>query len=341
MKRVLGILLLSIVLLAGVASAWAWQQYQQFLQTPVWTDAKPLMVDLQRGQGYRQICAQLQALGAPGPDWAWKVLGRESGLAGRLQAGEYQISSGTLPQQLLEQFARGEVVQYRFTIIEGWNWRELRQALRADAVLVQTLDGMDEQRVAELLELPGGHPEGWFLPETYRFVRGSSDLDLLRRAHKAMQLALAEAWQSRQPDLPLADPYGLLTLASIIEKETGQADERSRISGVFVRRLRIGMRLQTDPTVIYGLGESFDGNLRRVHLDTDGPYNTYRRGGLPPTPIAMPGRAALMATGQPLDGTELYFVSRGDGSHQFSTTLAEHNAAVRRWQLGGRSRAPK
>ena len=214
--------------------------------------------------------------------------------------------------------------------------RDLRAALARDPVLDDDAASMDDAQLMTALGRAGVPAEGRFLPETYVFTRGETSLALLDRAADAMDAALAEAWAARREDTPLESPEQLLTLASIIEKETGKASERPEIAGVFVRRLRMGMRLQTDPTVIYGLGAAFDGNLRRVDLETDTPFNTYTRFGLPPHAIAMPGRAALMAAAQPLDGETLYFVARGDGSHQFSRTYAEHREAVRRYQLGGR-----
>jgi UPF0755 protein len=254
----------------------------------------------------------------------------------RLKVGEYRLEPALTPRRLLDMLARGEVVQYRFTLVEGWSFRELRAALARNPDLEQTIVGIEDAEVMRRLGAGAEHPEGRFLPETYQFTRGTSDLDLLARARTDMQQALEKVWSARAADVPLETPYEALILASIIEKETGRAGERREISGVFARRLRIGMRLQTDPTVIYGIGSAYAGNITRVHLRTDTPYNTYTRGGLPPTPIAMPGLAALQAAVDPAPGDTLYFVSRGDGSHQFSRTLAEHNAAVRRYQLGGR-----
>jgi UPF0755 protein len=217
--------------------------------------------------------------------------------------------------------------------VEGWTFRQLLSALRRHEAVRDTLDGLSDEAIMARLGYPGKHPEGRFLPETYQFPRGTSDLEFLRRAYDGMQRALAAAWQGRAEDLPLDSPHEALVLASIVEKETGLASERARIAGVFVRRLRRGMRLQTDPTVIYGLGEAFDGNLRRRDLAADTPYNTYTRAGLPPTPICLPGKAAIEAVMHPAHGTSLYFVARGDGSHQFSDTLEAHNRAVQKYQL--------
>ena len=237
------------------------------------------------------------------------------------------------PDDLLALLVSGKSVGYSLTLVEGWNIRQVRAAVAGHEALKQTLEGVDDVQLMELLGLPGEHPEGRFFPDTYRFTRGMRDLDFLRRAQRKMDRELAAAWAEKSEDAPLKSPYEALILASIVEKETGQADERPRIAGVFARRLRKGMKLQTDPTVIYGMGERFDGNIRRRDLREDTPYNTYVHAGLPPTPIAMPGREALLAAVNPAPGKAIYFVAKGDGSHAFSATLAEHNAAVRKYQL--------
>jgi UPF0755 protein len=225
------------------------------------------------------------------------------------------------------------------TLVEGWNFREVLEAVREHPVIVDTLPAeATASDVMALLGHPDEHPEGRFFPDTYLFPRDTTDVQFLMRAFERMETILEDEWEQRAAELPLKDPYEALILASIIEKETGRADERTEIAGVFIRRLRKGMLLQTDPTVIYGLGDSFDGNLRRRDLEADNPYNTYRRAGLTPTPIAMPGRDAIHAALHPADGDALYFVAKGDGSHQFSATLGEHNRAVRRYQLKGGKR---
>ena len=242
-------------------------------------------------------------------------------------------SSGTSARQLLEQFVAGDVRQYSFTIVEGWNYRELISALARDERIVSTFTVDDWPDLLDSMDAEASFPEGLFLPETYHFPKGTTDQDLLRQAFALQRKALAEEWPARATGLPLQSPYEALILASIIEKETAKADERARIAGVFVRRLQKNMRLQTDPTVIYGVGENFDGDLTRKHLRTDTPYNTYTRHGLPPTPIAMPGRAAIRAALHPEEGTELFFVATGlgDGSHEFSDTKDQHDAAVQRY----------
>jgi UPF0755 protein len=260
-----------------------------------------------------------------------------------MHAGEFSIAPGTSPQGLLQAFVTGAVVQHSVTIVEGWTFRELRQALGREPTLEPTIRDLTDADVMRELGEEGRHPEGLFFPDTYLFGKGTRDIDVLRQARDRMRKELATAWAARHPDVPLKDEYEALILASIIERETGQPDERPRIAGVFVERLRRGMRLQTDPTVIYGLGEKFDGNLRRADLERDGPYNTYTRGGLTPTPIAMPGAGSLQAAVQPDERGELFFVATGtgDGRHAFSKTLAEHEAAVRRYLVRYRQQNSK
>jgi len=250
-----------------------------------------------------------------------------------LQAGHYRIEPGLSPLQQLQQLREGRVYLEQFTIIEGWSLQQLRAALDALPLITHDTTGLDAQALQQALAAPVANLEGWFAPDTYRFEEQSSDLTILRMAYDSQQRRLQRAWDERDAGLPLATPAEVLTLASIVEKETGLPAERARIAGVFINRLRLGMRLQTDPTVIYGLGERYDGNIRSRDLRTDTPYNTYTRAGLPPTPIAMPGAAALQATVHPQAGNDLYFVALADGSggHQFSSSLAEHNAAVGRY----------
>lgn len=331
-----GLLMTALLLLAlGAAGGWwIYQDYRAFADRPLAMSEQEHQLEVRRGDSFIDVLAALRRVGVQeGHDLYWRALAWEMQVMRRLQVGEYAIAQGSTPRELLRRLERGDVVQYRFTIIPGWNLRELRAALAADPVLRQTIAGRSDDSLMSELGSPGLPAEGQFLPETYQFVRGSSDLDILRRAHLGLRRALLRVWDARAADLPLETPQEALVLASIIEKETGRAGERREIAGVFVRRLRLGMRLQTDPTVIFGIGASFDGNLTRRHLQTDTPWNTYTRAGLPPTPIALPGLAALQAAVDPAPGESLYFVSRGDGSHQFSRTLAEHNAAVRRYQL--------
>lgn len=323
--------------LAGMALAavLTYSDYQRFLATPLPLAPSGLVLELAPGSGIRQLTQQLtQQAGLSGRGWYLELYARLHGLAPRLQAGEYALTPGTTPRQLLEQIAAGRVVQYALTVVEGWTFAQLLQALAAHPKLQHTLTGLSAAQIMERLGVAEGDAEGWFLPDTYHFPKGFSDAAFLRRSRHAMEQALANAWQQRSADLPLRDAYQLLILASIIEKETAINAERAQISGVFIRRLRLGMRLQTDPTVIYGLGAAFDGNLRRRDLEQDTPYNTYTRSGLPPTPIALPGRAALQAAAQPAVGDSLYFVADGNGGHIFSRSLEEHNRAVRRYWQG-------
>jgi UPF0755 protein len=327
--------LFALALLAAVAiGGWFWVRYHGFADTPIAIAGTERILSVEPGDSFGDVLDELRELGVrEGHDLEWQVLAHEMQVVSRLQVGDYTIRHGITPRQLLEKLEAGTVIQQRFTIVEGWNVRELRAALAKDPGLVQTLADTPDAALMEALGRPPGHPEGRFLPETYHYTRGMSDRDVLSRAALAMDKALADAWAMRDPETPLKSPGELLVLASIVEKETGKAAERPAIAGVFARRLKLGMLLQTDPTVIYGMGSAYDGNIRRKDLETDTPYNTYTRAGLPPTPIALPGRAALVAAAKPAPGDALYFVSRGDGSHVFSATLAEHNRAVACHQL--------
>ncbi len=259
---------------------------------------------------------------------------RLSGQARQIKAGSYELAPDTTPRSVLRKLVRGEEALRSLTLVEGWNFRQVRQALASAENLKQEASSLGDEALMTALGAPGVHPEGRFFPDTYTYAKGSSDLALLKRAQRAMDKRLQTAWGLRSPDNPLKTPEQALILASIVEKETGRASDRPMVASVFSNRLRIGMPLQTDPTVIYGLGERYDGNLRKRDLQTDTPYNTYTRGGLPPTPIAMPGKASLLAALQPATSKALYFVARGDGSSQFSATLDEHNRAVNKYQRG-------
>ena len=337
------IIALGVLLFAIVAAFTGWRvhrDYLRFADTELSIGANELVLEVRAGDSFERVLSRLRKLGVQdGHDLYWKGLAWETDVVRRLRVGEYALRHGLTPRRLLDKLERGIVIQHSFTIVEGWNFRELRLALAKEPTLEQTITGLPDDEVMAALGVPDQVPEGRFLPETYHFTRGSRDIDVLRRAHTALEKTLEHAWDGRTADLPLKTPYEALTLASIIEKETGKASERPRIAGVFVRRLKLGMKLQTDPTVIYGLGEAFNGNLTRAHLQTDTLHNTYTRFGLPPTPIAMPGRDAIEAALHPAAGNELYFVARGDGSHVFSATLTEHNRAVARYQLRRRSAA--
>lgn len=332
MRKLLFILFIILIAMA-VAGLWAWRDWQRFIDHPLNPDGD-LNLWLAPGSSFTTLVRQFEALGLAHATWHWRVYGRVRAPA--IRAGEYRVPAGSNIGQLVELLESGQVVEHRLTIVEGWTLQRLRDELTRDPRLRQQTRDLDDEALMGMLGCEGCFAEGRFLPETYFFVRSTEDLAILRRAFEAMQVALAEVWAGRDPDLPLNSPEELLVLASIIERETGQGGERARVAGVFARRLQLGMRLQTDPTVIYGLDNDFDGRLRRIHLRTDHPWNTYTRHGLPPTPIALPGRRALEAAARPASGTALYFVSRGDGTHQFSDTLEEHNAAVNRYIRGRR-----
>jgi UPF0755 protein len=324
--------LLVAVLMAGAAGIWLWNDYQRFLNT-----ASPLpesrTFTIKKGTYFNTLVAQLEAESVIDKPLYLKLAARLEPHLARIKAGEYVLDAGMTPRAMLEKFSRGDTLKYHFTIVEGMRFSELRAALAQETGLVQQLPDMSDAQVLEALALDAPSPEGLFLAETYQYEKGISDLDLLRRANRHLEQVLQEAWASRRESLPLASPYEALILASIVEKETGVPEERPRIAGVFVRRLEKGMRLQTDPTVIYGMGDAYDGNIRRRDLRTPTPYNTYTIDGLPPTPIALVGPDAIHAAVQPEPGEWLYFVARGDGSHQFSKTLREHNRAVAKFQL--------
>lgn len=323
--------LMLLMLLAAVAlasAAWWWLQRPLALSAPA-----PLELTVPAGASSRAVAQAVVQAGVQVPPAWLHVWFRLSGQGRALKAGTYEITADLTPRTLLAKLVKGEQALRSLTLVEGWNLREVLAAVRASDHLTQDLEGLTPAQVMARIGREGQHPEGRFFPDTYRMVRGASASSVLRQAALAMDERLARAWAQRAPDAPLKSAEEALILASIVEKETGAAADRGLVAGVFSNRLRIGMRLQTDPTVIYGLGERFDGNLRRVDLQTDTPYNSYTRAGLPPTPIAMPGWASLLAAVQPTDTRALYFVARGDGSSQFSATLDEHNAAVRRFQL--------
>ena len=326
MKRLL-LALAVLVLLAGVVAA---AGFRHWLAQPMATGDGPVEIEIPRGQPLAKTASELARRGWLDHPRLLLIHARLTGADARVRAGEYRIAPGTTPAELLRQFSSGDVLQHSITIVEGWTFRDLRRALEREQRLTQSLHGLDESDVMRKLGEPGEHPEGLFFPDTYLFDKGTADLEILRQARERMREELAAAWKERATDLPIEKPYDALILASIIEKETALAEERPRIGGVFTERLRRGMLLQTDPTVIYGIGPAFDGNLRRSDLERDGPYNTYVRAGLPPTPIALPGREALRAAVHPDERGEIFFVAtgRGDGSHHFSKTHAEHERAV-------------
>jgi UPF0755 protein len=322
--------LATLVLLAG-AVAGAWLYY--FTHAPVRLPATPYDFTVHPGSSLKTVARQLAQAGVLPEPYTFWLLGRGTGKAGLIQAGTYRLDRPLTPPELLDKLARGDVLLVEVLFVEGTTLKQWLAQLAADPEVKQTLAGKAEPDLRAILGLD--QPvEGWLFPDTYRFTPGVADVEILKRAHAAMKRRLADAWAARDPQLPLKTPYEALILASIIEKETGQAGERPLIASVFVNRMRLGMRLQTDPTVIYGLGEHYDGRIHKRDLTTDTPWNTYTRDGLPPTPIAMPGLASLRAAVQPAQSSFLYFVGRGDGTHEFSRTLEEHNRAVAKYQLG-------
>jgi UPF0755 protein len=294
---------------------------------------------IEPGASFTAISNTLAAQGVISRPQGLRLYASLTGIAGSIQAGEYRLKQGMTARDMMDAFLVGDVQLHSFTIVEGWNLREMLAAMAGNTAIRMTISTEDLMRFLSEIGSPYAHPEGLFLPETYHFPRGTRDTEVLRQAYDLMQATLNEEWTRRDPAVPLSDTYEALILASIVEKETARVDERARIAGVFVRRLKQHMRLQTDPTVIYGIGDKFDGNLTRADLQTDTPYNTYTRGGLPPTPIAMPGREAIKAVLHPEPGNDLYFVATGlgDGSHKFSETVEQHEAAVR--ELLARQRA--
>lgn len=329
---VLRILLVLVVLGGAVVAAGAWWA-QRWLNAPLATLNETQVFDIPRGASLRTVASTLEQRGLLDRPMIWIGWARLTNRSAGLKAGEYELQPGLTPNSLLQHLSSGNVRLHGITFIEGSTFLEIRAALKAHEAVASPEDERSADDVMREIGSPGVHPEGQFFPDTYRFARGTSDMELLGIAHRRLQTELQSAWDTRAPDLPLASAYEALILASIIEKETALDSERPAISGVFVERLRRGMRLQTDPTVIYGMMERYDGNIRRADLRRDTPYNTYTRSGLPPTPIAMPGRDSLRAATQPNNTGALFFVATGDGdgSHYFSKTLEEHNAAVRRY----------
>ena len=303
--------------------------------SPVTLRTDPADFSIRPGSSLRSATRQMVESGVELNAWQFNLLGRLLGKAGTIKAGSYEVGRGVTPLALLDKLSAGEVSQAELVFIEGWTFRQMRAALDADVDVKHDSVALSDAEIMGRLGAAGRSPEGMFFPDTYLFGKGTSDLDILKRAYKAMDRQLQAAWQQRAPDLPYRNPYEALIMASVIEKETGQSTDRALIGGVFVNRLRIGMMLQTDPTVIYGLGAKFNGNLRKKDLLKDTPHNTYTRGGLPPTPIAMPGHASLQAALNPAKTQALYFVARGDGSSEFSRTLAEHERAVTKYQRRG------
>ena len=312
----------------AVAGYAAWYAY-----TPLEVRALPVEVEIPRGAGLRTSMAVLEKAGVSLHRREFELLARGFGKSRDIKAGNYQLVERLTPLKLLEKLTRGDVTQAEVRLIEGWTFGQFRAALNSSPDLRHDTANLDDAQVLGLIQAPEAHPEGLFFPDTYLFARGSSDVAVLRRAYLTMQRHMKAEWEAREEGVPYRNSYEALIMASIVEKETGVAAERELIAGALVNRLRIGMRLQVDPTIIYGLGDAFDGNLKKKHLLEDGPYNTYTRAGLPPSPIAMPGLASIRASLHPAKTDALYYVSRGDGSSHFSRNIGEHNRAVTKYQL--------
>ncbi len=323
-----------VLVLACAASVYIYTDYTRFTDAPLSPLTDSTTIDVPLGTVLPGVLRTLDAAGIRTEQpLYWRFLARQMGVAGRLKAGEYAIDPGITPRMLLAKMIAGDVIQHHFTIVEGWTFAQVRAALAADNGIKQTISAMDDETIMREVDNTDASPEGWFLPETYSYVKGMSDIDLLKHAHASMQKQLDDHWSARIQNPSLTAPYQALILASIVEKETAKPDERPQIAAVFLHRLQLGMKLQTDPTVIYGLGAAYDGKIHRRDLDTDTPFNTYTRVGLPPTPIAMPGAASINAVLHPAETDALYFVARGDGSHEFSPSLEAHNRAVSKYQL--------
>ncbi|NQD93298.1 endolytic transglycosylase MltG [Pseudomonas sp. CrR25] len=336
MIRKLLLLLEGGVLVAGLLVVFAaWQQHSALQQPLQLTEER--LLEVAAGATPGGVLNRLEAEGVLQNAFWLRLYWRFNLRDQPLHSGEYRLIPGLTVNDMLLLWRRGEVVQYSLTLVEGWNFRQVRAALERESKLEVSLVGLSDAQLMERLGSPGVNPEGRFFPDTYRFVRGTSDLQLLEQAYARLEQVLSEEWAGRAEGLPYREPYDALIMASMIEKETGVPEEREEIAGVFVRRLQIGMRLQTDPTVIYGLGERYNGRITRAHLREATPYNTYMIDGMPPTPIALVGREAIRAALHPAAGRSLYFVARGDGSHAFSDSLEAHNRAVRAYQLNRRA----
>ncbi len=331
LRRLFKLVLIAAILAASIAG-WLWYDMQTSLQQALNITPQTARLEVRQGSSLREVAKDLHERGVLRFPRYLLWAARQQGRASQIKAGEYEIKPGTTPLALLDMLVAGKVTEYSLTLVEGWTFGQLLGAIDADRRLKHELTCLHNEAVMEAVGLPGQHPEGRFFPATYRFARGATDTEILKRAFVKMGEVLDKEWEGRDLGVPLKQPYEALILASIVEKETGAARERPEIAGVFTRRLQKGMRLETDPTIIYGLGLAYDGNLRKRDLQAPGPYNTYINQGLTPTPIAAPGQAAIHAALHPSPGNALFFVSRNDGSHEFSETLDDHNRAVTRFQ---------
>ncbi len=327
-----------VTLVGSLAVGYLWWDAKNYLNSPLLLTSEEKVIYVKPGSNLTRLLYRLQKQNVVTKPRYLLWYARLFSTPNTLHVGEYQITRSDTPLSLIEKLLSGKVKLYSLTIIEGWNFRQMMVEINKNSFLLHSLKDLSGARIMQEIGKGGIHPEGRFMPDTYLFPKGMSDRDLLKQAYAAMEAYLQKKWPDRDLGLPLKTSYEALILASIIEKETGLASERGAIAGVFIRRLQTRMRLQTDPTVIYGMGKKFKGNIKRRDLKKDTPYNTYRRHGLPPTPIAMPSKEAIDAALHPEDGRALYFVSKGDGSHYFSATLREHNNAVIKYQLKGRKR---
>ena len=324
-KKFLAAIIILALFVSAMLAFWAHRPILATAEPPIEFAIKP-------GSGVRSSAEQIAEAGVPLNPTLFHLLARFSGKGTRLKAGNYELKPGTTPMTLIDQLVRGEFAQESLAIIEGWTFKQMRQAIDAHPKIRHDTAGLSDKELLAKISTDYKHPEGLFFPDTYLFAKGSSDLQIYKQAHALLQKRLEEAWNKRAPNVPYKTPYEALIMASIVEKETGQKSERNLIAAVFVNRLRLGMLLQTDPTVIYGMGDRFQGNIRKKDLETDTPYNTYTRPGLPPTPIALPGAESLAAALNPATSDVLYFVSRGNGTSEFSNNLADHNRAVNKYQ---------
>lgn len=327
LKR-LFIFLFGFVFIAILTLGWLYYHYHRNLPLP----AVPYEFSIEPGSNLKQISSQLVHEGILPNSWSFVLLSRLLGKESAIKAGDYRLTQEISQIALLAYLIKGDIRQNEVRFIEGWTFSQFMEALYAHPNIQNTTIGLNEEEILRLIGASENAAEGLFFPDTYYVIKNSKDVEVLQRAYRAMQKHLQEAWSMRKDSLPLESPYEALILASIVEKETGLDSDRAEIAGVFINRLRIGMRLQTDPTVIYGLGNQFDGNLRKIDLQTDHDYNTYTRSGLPPTPIAMPGLASIYAAINPAATDSLYFVAKGNGESIFSTNLADHNRAVAKYQ---------
>ena len=326
------------ILVAIILFSWIWASYQNALDERLVIQNESIDYSIKSGSSLSSVIYDLSNKNIIKQPRYLLWYARLNGLSNKMKTGDYRLTNNQTTKKFLDDIFAGKVVQFSLTVIEGWSFNQLLDAINNHPQIKHTVADKSKEEIMNELELTGTHFEGQFLPDTYNFPKNLTDIEFLKRAHISLKSVLKEEWDTRATGLPYNNSYEALIMASIVEKETGLASERSQIAGVFIRRLEKRMRLQTDPTVIYGMGDKYKGNIRKKDLQRDTPYNTYRRSGLPPTPIALAGRDAIHAALQPADGDALYFVARGDGSHQFSATLDEHNNAVIKYQLKGRAR---